>query len=64
MGRAHPRACAATRPMRCRRFEPTPLYGGGRSTYIYGAAIQDLKRHGVVGGIAIVFDARRSLAPC
>jgi len=42
-------------------FAATPLYGG-RSTYIYGAAIQDPKRHGVVGGIAIVFDGAPQIA--
>jgi chemotaxis signal transduction protein len=42
-------------------FDATPLYGG-RSTYIYGAAIQDPKRHGVTGGIAIVFDGAPQFA--
>lgn len=37
-------------------FTPTRLYEG-RPTYIYGAAIADPKRHGAIGGVAIVFDA-------
>ncbi len=37
-------------------FAPSPLYQE-RPTYIYGAAISDLQRRSVVGGVAIVFDA-------
>jgi chemotaxis signal transduction protein len=37
-------------------FVPTHLYKG-RPTYIYGAAIADPQRHGIVGGVAIVFDS-------
>jgi chemotaxis signal transduction protein len=42
-------------------FEETALYEG-RATYIYGAAIQDSRRQGVVGGIAIVFDGAPQFA--
>jgi chemotaxis signal transduction protein len=42
-------------------FEQTPLYDG-RPTYIYGAAIQDPRRQGVAGGIAIVFDGAPQFA--
>jgi chemotaxis signal transduction protein len=37
-------------------FVPTRLYGG-RSTYIYAAAVRDPANEVAVGGIAIVFDA-------
>ena len=37
-------------------FAPTHLYKD-RPTYIYGAAIADPKRQGIVGGVAIVFDS-------
>lgn len=38
-------------------FEPTPLYDG-RPTYVYHAAVRDLKDASqIVGGIGIVFDA-------
>ncbi|HUC48788.1 MAG TPA: chemotaxis protein CheW [Xanthobacteraceae bacterium] len=42
-------------------FEPTHLYNG-RPTYIYGAAIADPKRHGNIGGVAIVFDSAPQFA--
>jgi chemotaxis signal transduction protein len=42
-------------------FAPTHLYKD-RPTYIYGAAIADPKRHGAIGGVAIVFDAAPQFA--
>lgn len=42
-------------------FVPTRLYGG-RPTYIYAAAIRHPADSGVVGGIAIVFDAAPQFA--
>jgi chemotaxis signal transduction protein len=42
-------------------FTPTHLYKD-RPTYIYGAAIADPKRHGAVGGVAIVFDSAPQFA--
>ncbi|HEX3506215.1 MAG TPA: chemotaxis protein CheW [Xanthobacteraceae bacterium] len=42
-------------------FAPTRLYKD-RPTYIYGAAIADPKRHGTIGGVAIVFDSAPQFA--
>ncbi len=37
-------------------FAPTPLYAD-RSTYVYCAAVRDVRGQGNVGGVAIVFDS-------
>lgn len=43
------------------RFAATRLYGG-RSTYVYAAAVRDTANEAAVGGIAIVFDAAPQFA--